>query len=103
MQVIREDYDSVLARTEDIERSENDLGAKHEHRREVEEKMSALKDEQQQNSDQVGALTVHALTPEVCEGVCDALSHALSSTRDSKAAIGVACTRPSADSSFALI
>ena len=93
----------VVARTEDVKRSENDLDAKGGHTQEVEEKASVLNDEQQQNSDQVGALTVHALTPEVCEGVCDALSHALSSTRDSKAAIGVTCTQPSADSSFALI
>ena len=74
MQAIREDYASVVASAEAIKRSENDLEAKHENRREVEAKVSVSNEKQQQNSDQVDALTVHAFIHETCEGVCDAHS-----------------------------
>ena len=73
MQAIREDYASVLTNREAIKRSETDLEAKHERRREVEAKVSVSNDKQQKNSDQV----VHVFIHEMCEGACDTLSHAL--------------------------
>ena len=57
----------MVASAEAIKRSENDLEAKHENRREVEVKVSVSNEEQQHNSDQVDALTVHVFIHEICE------------------------------------
>ena len=57
LQAIRGDYASVLASREIIERSENELEAKHEHRREMEAKASVFNEEKQQISHQVDVLT----------------------------------------------
>ena len=55
----------MLTNREAIKRSENDLEAKHERRREVEAKVSVSNDKQQKNSDQV----VHVFIHEMYEGV----------------------------------